>query len=137
MVKGITRDLIRKYLDDLGVSTRVDDDGDLFTILRADNDFDHDVIIYYSVNNNWLRVFGYAMDYEVPDSNKGRVLLALNEHNQTHATPTGVLETKNNAIKFKHSLLLDEEVSETYIKENGIKMGNSGIWHAFVDFNKR
>lgn len=134
MIKGISRDLIRKYLDDLGLSTRVDDDGDLFTILSADKDFSHDVIIYYSVNNNWLRIFGYAMDYDVPNTSKGQVLLALNEHNNSHATPTGVLQ--GNKIKFKHSLLLDEEVSEKYIIENGIKLGNSGIWHAFVDFGK-
>ncbi len=135
MVNGISRDLIRNYLDQIGISTRVDNDGDLFTILSADNDFGHDVIIYYIVQDNWLRIYGYASDYEVSNSNKGRVLLALNEFNQLHSTPVGVLE--NNSIKFKHCLLLDEEVSEAYIKENGIRLGHSSIWRAFVDFDKQ
>ena len=135
MVKGISRDLIRNYLDQINISSRIDDDGDLYTVLSADNDFDHDVIIYYTVSGNWLRIFGLAANYTVSDSNKGRVLLALNEFNSSHSTPTGVLE--KDRIRFKHSLLLDEEVSEEYIKENGLKLGTTSIWHAFVDFNKQ
>lgn len=35
----MTRDQIRGFIDRLGVSSRIDDDGDIAVTLTADNDF--------------------------------------------------------------------------------------------------
>ena len=118
MVKSISRDLIRKYLDDLNYSTRVDDDGDIFTVLRADKDFNHDVIIFFNVDS----------------SNMGRVMLSINEYNKNSTVLKAFLE--NNRIRFEQYFLLDEEVSEEYIKANCIKLTAGLIWKSFCDFNK-
>lgn len=134
MVKSISRDLIRKYLDDLNYSTRVDDDGDIFTILRADKDFNHDVIIFFTVDKNWLGIYGYAIDYDVDSSNMGRVMLSINEYNKNSKVLKAYLE--NNHIRFEQFFLLDEEVSEEYIKANCIKLTAGLIWKSFCDFNK-
>ena len=36
MIRRISRDLIRMYLDEIGVTTRIDEDGDLVSVLKAD-----------------------------------------------------------------------------------------------------
>lgn len=132
MVNQISRDLIRQYLDELNISTRIDSDGDLFTTLSADDDFDHDVQVYFRVSDNWLRVFGIAPEYAVSREDKGTVLFSLNKMNLERAQITGVLN--NEQIVFKWACLLDEAVSEAYIKENCLKLPLSLIWHCFVDF---
>lgn len=134
MVKGISRDLIRNYLDELRYSTLVSDDGNYYTFLRADKDFDHDVIIFFNVEDNWLGVYGYASDFEVNDSNKGRVIMSLNEFNANSRALRGYL--LGDLIRFEQYFLLDEEVSDAYIKENCIKMTAGLIWRAFCGFNK-
>ncbi len=132
MVNQISRDLIRQYLDELNISTRIDSDGDLFTTLSADDDFDHDVQVYFRVSDNWLRIFGIAADYAVSREDKGAVLFSLNKMNLERAQITGVLN--NEQIVFKWAYLLDETVSEAYIKENCLKLPLSLIWRCFVDF---
>ncbi|MBQ7690699.1 MAG: hypothetical protein IJT30_05870 [Muribaculaceae bacterium] len=134
MLKEISRDLIRGYLDDVGVSTRIDDDGDIFTLLRADENFNHDVAVFFNVNGNWLWIFGQAHNLTVEESDKTRVLKILNEHNRKAKIVNGYMMKET--IRFEHCYLLDEEVSEAYIKENCLRMTVSAIWHSFCDFGK-
>ena len=42
----------------------------------------------------------------------------------------------DNTIMFKHSLMVDEDVSEEHILENWVKAGTESIWNAFVEFEK-
>lgn len=134
MVNGISRDIIRNCLDSLSTSTRIDDDGDLFTILSADKDFDHDVIIYFIVDEDWVSLNAYASDYEVSDSNKGRVLLALNDFNKDYKVVKGCL-VNNNVIRFEHSFFFAEGVTEEHIKRN-LKLTIATIWKGFCELNK-
>ena len=50
----IDKNIIRGYLDELRISTRLDDDGDMVVVQSADEDFGHDVVIFVMVNNNRL-----------------------------------------------------------------------------------
>lgn len=50
----IDKNIIRGYLDELRISTRLDDDGDMVIVQSADEDFGHDVVIFVMVNNNRL-----------------------------------------------------------------------------------
>lgn len=134
MVNNISRDFIRNCLDSLNTSTRIDDDGDLFTILSADKDFNHDVIIYFIVDEDWVSLNGYAGDYEVSDSNKGRVLLALNDFNKEYKVVKGCL-VNNNVIRFEHSFLFAEGVTEEHIKRN-LRLAIATIWKGFCELNK-
>lgn len=134
MIDRISRDIIRNCLDSLSTSTRIDDDGDLFTILSADKDFDHDVIIYFIVDEDWVSLNGYASDYEVSDSNKGRVLLALNDFNKEYKVVKGCL-VNNNVIRFEHSFLFAEGVTEENIKRN-LRLAIATIWKGFCELNK-
>lgn len=131
MVSEISRDLIRNYLDQMNTATRVDDDGDLFMILSADADFGHDVIVYFFVKDNSLGVYAFATDYKIPEDKLLDALIATNEYNAQKKFPK--IYIKDNVFHAEQWFMLDEPVSESYIKENCLKMIISLIWRFFVE----
>ncbi|MCM1110310.1 MAG: YbjN domain-containing protein [Clostridium sp.] len=132
MVNSITRDSIRAFLDQLNTPTRIDNDGDLFMVLEADEDFNHDVVIYFFVKDNSLGIYAFAHDYKVPEDKMLDALIAVNKHNADTKYPKAFI--KDNTVQTEYWYLLDEEVSEEYIKENCLKMIISLTWRFFVDF---
>ena len=122
----IDLNLIRGYLDEIGVATQIDEDGDLVIVQGADEDFGHNVVIVITVNNNRLSYAAGAPGYEP----KGDLYMLANRHNCSHHMPTAVV--RNDAVRMEYSFLLDEEVSKEYIVENCIKMILGSIWRSFV-----
>ena len=124
----IDKNIIRGYLDELRISTRLDDDGDMVIVQSADEDFGHDVVIFVMVNNNRLSYAAGAPGYE-PRQDPYHL---ANRHNCRRNLPTAVVRDGNMECSF----LLDEEVSKEYIVENCIKMVLGSIWRAYVDLEK-
>ncbi len=133
MAKNLTQEQLRDYLDANGVSTRKDSDGDLFTVLPADSDFEHNVVVYYTISGNSVRVWGFATEFSVTEENMARVLFTINELNKTKTIPKGYLA--DDRIIAEQYYLLDEEVSDEYIKENVLKFTTAAIWKFFCGFN--
>ncbi len=129
-MKGIDKNLIRGYFDELRISTRLDDDGDMVVVQSADEDFGHDVVIFVMVNNNRLSYAAGSPDYE-PRQDPYHL---ANRHNCRKNLPTAVVRDGN--VRMECSFLLDEEVSKEYIIENCIKMVLGSIWRAYVDLEK-
>lgn len=127
---GITKQLIRQYLDELQISNRLDDDGDIVVVQSADEDFGHDVIIYLMINENRLSYLAGAPGYEP----KHDLYFLANRHNTRRYTPTAVV--RNGSLRMEYSFLLDEDVSKEYIVENCIKLILGTIWRGFVDLEK-
>ena len=126
----IDKNIIRGYLDELRISTRLDDDGDMVVVQSADEDFGHDVVIFVMVNNNRLSYAAGAPGYE-PRHDPYHL---ANRHNCRRNLPTAVVRDGN--VRMECSFLLDEEVSKAYIVENCIKMVLGSIWRAYVDLEK-
>lgn len=126
----VDKNLIRSYLDELHISSRIDDDGDMVIVQSADNDFGHDVVIFVIVNNNRLSYAAGAPGYKC---NQDPFFLA-NRHNCRRNLPTAVVRDGN--VRMECSFLLDEEVSKAYIVENCIKMVLGSIWRAYCDLEK-
>ena len=126
----IDKNLIRGYLDELHISTRNDDDGDMVIVQSADEDFGHDVVIFVMVNNNRLSYAAGAPGYQ-PRQDAYHL---ANRHNCRRNLPTAVVRDGN--VRMECSFLLDEEVSKAYIVENCIKMVLGSIWRAYVDLEK-
>lgn len=126
----IDRNLIRGYLDELQIATRIDDDGDLVIVQGADQDFGHDVVIFVIVNDNRLSYAAGAPGY-TPSQDLYHL---ANRHNCRRNLPTAVVREGN--IRMECSFLLDEEVSKEYIVENCIKMVLSSIWHGFAQLDQ-
>ena len=126
----IDKNIIRGYLDELRISTRLDDDGDMVVVQSADEDFGHDVVIFVMVNNNRLSYAAGAPGYG-PRQDPYHL---ANRHNCRRNLPTAVVRDGN--VRMECSFLLDEEVSKAYIVENCIKMVLGSIWRAYVDLEK-
>lgn len=127
---NIDKNLIRSYLDELQIPTRLDDDGDMVIVQPADEDFAHDVVIFVMVSNNCLSYMAGATGY----TPYGDIYQLANRHNCRRTFPTAVV--RDDAIRMEYSFVLDEEVSKDYIVENCIKMILGSIWRAFVDLEK-
>lgn len=129
-ISSIDMNLIRSYLDELQISTRLDDDGDMVIVQNADEDFNHDIVIFVMVHNNRLSYAAGAPDY-IP---AGDLFQLANRHNCTRTMPMAVV--RNGNIRMECSFLIDEEVSKQYIVENCIKMVLGSIWRGFVELEK-
>ncbi len=122
--------LIRQYLDELHISTRIDEDGDILIVQSADDDFGYDVMIYIMINDGCMTYIAGANGYEP----MGNLYELANDHNCRVRTPTAVV--RDGKIRMECSYFLDEEVSKEYIIENCIKLPIASIWQAFVHFEK-
>lgn len=126
----IDKALIRSYLDEIGIATSIDEDGDILILQGADSDFAHDVLIYVIVKDNKLSYIAGAKDY----TPAGDLHLLANRHNCRAVLPTAVV--RGGHLRMEYSFLLDEEVSKEYIVENCIKFVLGSIWRAFAQLEK-
>ncbi|MDE6452909.1 MAG: YbjN domain-containing protein [Muribaculaceae bacterium] len=129
-MNSIDKNIIRGILDEMHISSTIDDDGDIMVIQSADEDFVYDVFIYILVNNNRLSFLAAAQGYE-PQAD---LLFLANRHNCRRNLPTAVV--RDGAIRMEYSYMLDEEVSRDYIRENCIGMTLSAIWHGFMELER-
>lgn len=137
MPSEISQRYISDILDSCNFDSRIDEDCDLMVILHADNDFGYNVQIYYTVEDNkWLRVWGVAPHFDSRCYNKQRVLEAINVCNLNHKIVKAYLQPNGTRIICERYELIDEYVSEDYIKNNCIKMNTALIWKAFVMIGK-
>ncbi len=130
IIKEINQNILRDLLDDAGVSSKKDSDGDLMTILAGDDDFPHDVVIWFMVEDNWLTIIARSFDFKVDSP-----VEVANEYNRSHRALTCIGE--EDGIFFKAAYLLDEEVSTQYIIENCIRFGIGTSWRSFCDLYKQ
>lgn len=127
--KGINQSTLRDLLDEAGISTKKDDDGDLLTLLSAEDDFPHDVVVWFLVEDNWLTIIARSFEFKVNNP-----LEVANEYNRSHRAVACVAE--EDSVFFKFGFLLDEEVSTQYVIENCIKFGTGCSWHSFSGIYK-
>lgn len=133
MVNSISSSFIRGLCDELGLNTKIDSDGDIAIRLEADSDFNHDVIIFLRViDNKLLRVFAMS-EIKVTQSQVGKTLIALNEYNNKSVYMKAYIGTDGSPITERFELI-DENVSEEFIKENCIKLMLNQSWKFFKEY---
>lgn len=126
----LTRDQIRGYLDQLGLSSRIDDDGDLMIALDPDENFGHPVLINIIVEPNRVSFIGAALGYEPA----GDPLVLANRNNARRNYPTAVI--RNGQVRMEYSVYISEEVSDDFIRNFCLRSVMSSIWSAYVDLEK-
>ena len=126
----MTRDQIRGFIDRLGVSSRIDDDGDIAVTLTADNDFGHNVTIWVMIGDERRLAFIGSADNYPPD---GDLLFLANRSNSRRNFPTAVV--RGDEVRFEYSYYISEEVSDQYII-NCIKSVMTSIWSGYRDLEK-
>lgn len=134
MIKQISYDLLKKCLDEIGIRTVPDEDGSLLTVFRADERYRHDMVVRYIVRGPWLHIVGQVPDGTLPEERRRDMMMALNMLNVNGAVAPGALH--DNSVRFKYSLMVDEEVSEEFVLESGVRTGTDSIRNAFVELEK-
>ena len=128
----IDKNIIRGYLDELRISTRLDDDGDMVIVQSADEDFGHDVVIFVMVNNNRLSYAAGAPGYE-PRQDPYHLAKGGYE-------PVAALSVRlaSRYARAESDLMVDVAVGAVGVEcvENCIKMVLGSIWRAYVDLEK-
>ena len=131
----LSRSQLRDMLDGMGIQTSVDSDGDLYTVLGADTDFSHNVIVYFVIDGDWLGVTGFADGFDIEDRNLAAAIFYANEFNRRAKLPKVFIS--NNRYRLEHWTLIDEEVSEAFVRENCIRMIVPMIWRFFAETERQ
>jgi hypothetical protein len=84
-------------------------------------------------NGNWLRVMGMAVDFDASQDNLAKYMLAINNYTRRQKLFKAYM-TKEGRVIIERWELMDEDVSEEFIKENCVKISLPGIWDAFKNF---
>ncbi len=127
MVTKIKKSDFRKLIDECGYNHKIDSDGDFLMILSADKDFGHDVFIWFIVNEDsgTLIAMAEAEDFNISDDNLAIAYIKCNEWNINN-TMKGYIN--NGQFRISYTIFNDEPVSESFIKENFIKLCPSVFW---------
>jgi len=138
MIEKLTKSYLRQVLDKLQLPTTMDDDGNYHVVLDADEDFDHDVIINFMLDENdgWFKILGFARDFGVDQANMTKAILTCNQYNVDSAlpAPTAFVSIENDAIMLRRCFYIDKPVSEEFLI-NEIKFTIGSIWNFFKNFN--
>lgn len=131
----LTPERLRAMLDEMGIQTTADSDGDLYTVLGAGTDFSHNVIIYFVIDGDWLGVTGFADGFDIEERNLAAAICYANEFNRRAKLPKVFIS--NSRYRLEHWTLIDEEVSEAFVKENCIRMIVPLIWRFFSETERQ
>ena len=131
MVNSISASFIRELCDEIGFRTEIDSNGFISLCLSKDEDFGHDVLVVFSVDNNRLHIFSFARGLEIEQRDVAKTLVKLNKYN-AKGYMTAYLSGDGDVMVDRLELL-DEEVSESFIKENCIKLCVQVCWNFFKE----
>lgn len=132
MANSVNILMLRNLCDEMGFRSKIDSDGDICLVLSADDDFGHDVCVFIrATEKSTYRIWGMA-GFKVEQHNVGKVLLKLNDYNKSSLFMKAYLE-ESGLVIVERGELLDEEVSEEFIKANCIGMCITLIWNFFKD----
>lgn len=129
MKNELNRDLLRDSLDKIGLLTSIDNDGDLRTVLSADEDFGHDVVIYYLIREGWLGVHAFAKNLNLKMTEQ-EALKFVNEFNCSTKLPKAYI--KNGDLYLEHWIVIESNFSKEFLRKS-LQNLTGYVWHAFCD----
>ncbi len=134
-MREITKDILCRYLEEIGYDARTNGNGDYYVMKYADEVFPHDIEITYIVDGEWILVRGTALRFGPPEGDEYVVMEVLNEMNKKRSDPVGFY--LNFMPRFQYRVKLGQEVSEAYIKRDVIQFGAYCIVSSFEELGLR
>lgn len=132
-IKDVTLDFIRKFLDEKNALMRMNEKGKPYIVFPADNNFGHDLYVFFAIGDNWLEIIGKVKE-PILAHRKESAKVAINSHNRRNPQPVCFLDDDH--IVFRQSVLLCEEVSDAYILGPVLQAGIFGMVHYFPTMAK-
>ena len=121
MVNSVDVNLIRRLCDKVGLSTRVSEDGEsVLCILKADENFRHDVVMILSPSDSGKRfdIVGLG-GVKVPKEKLAEALMRINKYHNDTVCPTTYIANDMNIVA-QHSIWVEHDVSEEFLIEDFI-----------------
>jgi len=137
MVKNVSKNELRGYLDELGLVNKIDSDGDVAVLFEADENFGHDVYMYFNFsdeNKGKITAFAVAPEFKINNDDVAHLLIKCNEWNTN--TLVGMAYCINNQPRISNVIFTDEPVSESYFKENFLKLTLQMFWKFYCSLVK-
>lgn len=127
---------IRDILDNIGVSTRKDADGDFYTILKADEDFGHDVAISHVLNETGgkLQMVAVAPEFKIDDSRRDEAVDFCNKWNTEKSF--GCAYFQQGYFLIQAALNDPADLPPDYIGTSFFKFHTSVFWMFFKEAGK-
>lgn len=127
--------MLSSWLEDLGVPHGTDSEGDVYAVFGADEDFAHDVIFYFYVEEGgWLGIQGFADEFDLDNVNNAKALQIVNEFNIRAKLPKIIVY--NNRFKVEQWTVFDGPTNDDFIKEY-IRLVMTVSWQFFVEADKK
>jgi len=136
MVTKISKNAFRNLLDECDLSSKLTQSGNFIVSLEADNDFGHNVDIMFFINEETGRLDSLGVadsDFNISNDELAHAYVICNEWNRNYITQAYVAD---NSFWVSYSIIIDEPVSESFIKENFIRISTSVFWQFFCSLVK-
>lgn len=136
MINKLTKADLRQILDKCKYATALDDDGDYYLIMSADANFDHDVVVYFVVNEEHgrLNIQSFPIDYEIDEADMHKAVYICNSFNSEYYRPIVHVNPRRRVIA-QTTWFITDEVSEEYMMKE-IKGSVSSMWSFFCRFKE-
>lgn len=134
--KKFTKDELHAYLESASCQFRTDSDGDVYTLLPADDDFGHDVVVYFYIDNDiWLGVSAFADGFDLKDEEAIiRGIAIANDFSIEAKMPKAFVY--NNRFRVEQWMIFDDNVSAEFMREY-LHLCITMVWRFFVGANKK
>ncbi len=130
-MKNLTPSEFRDILDELKIVHRKSSDNSFSLVLRADEDFDEDVTVTFSIEERRIQFWGISPGYGEGMSRFDRMEFC-NAWNIEHCLPKAFVDGDEDFV-VEWTVFDDEEVSREYLTENFVRLGLSAIWSFFKE----
>ena len=129
MIYRLTKKQLEDILEEMEIPYGEDDEGDLYTVMEADDDFAYDVVLWFTLNEegNVLTLIARCVGLQLDD-----VLRVANRYNATHHFLTCIANENDRTVGFDHSVDIDG-VPEEYITGNCLGTISDYVWEAYCD----
>lgn len=120
MVNSISTSFIKGLCDEMGINTYLDSFGNIVMPIQEIPGFKHTAFIFITVkDNNYLQVRVTA-DYRIAQEDVAKTMIKMNEYNRRKKFMKAYLDDEG-LLCAERDELIDEYVSEEYIKVNCLK----------------
>ena len=127
----VSKERFRGLLDKTDTTHSIDEDGDFKVPMAADEDCKYDVTVFFCLQNSSIRTVAYAYDFKVGTADHTKALLFCNEWNSEKSVPKAFFNEKTGRVAAEWTTWTDVDLSDEYIEENIIIIGQSSSWNFF------
>ncbi len=130
-IKTLTRDDISRLLGEMELEARRFDNGDIYTVFPADEEFGHDVVFTFDTDpGGWFGIQSFADDFDISDDNMPQAMALTNAFNMGARIPKAYV--KSHRFKLEQWFMFDAPTSDDFIKEQ-IHLVMSMAWNFFTE----